>query len=73
MTVAELIALLQDYPQDWPVLVSFTPDGSSDDPDCFGSPPTVWRDTTEPTLQEDIVTIGVIGGDRAVVISPSAA
>jgi hypothetical protein len=73
VTVAELISILSDYPQDWPVLVAFTPQGCPDDPDSFGSPPLLWRDTTEPTLQDGIESLGVIGGDRAIVISPSAA
>ena len=41
MTVAELIALLQERPPWQRVLVAYTPQGSSDDVDGLGSEPRV--------------------------------
>lgn len=55
MTVAELIALLQERPQDQTVLVAFTPQDCQDAVDSMGSEPCVGYDTARfltPTCAE---------------------
>lgn len=66
MTVAELIALLQERPQGQTVLVAFTPQGCQDDVDGYGSEPRVAWDFAD--FSTDSPRLGVAGLYPAVTV-----